>query len=418
MTALSPAEPGTTSGNAHVATVSFLASRASPAGGFWIALAGGTALARAAQRFGARAGYGASIAAMLETVAIMGPARFGVPLTQAASAPLLGRLELRGTPVALQVLTCAAIRLLHNTATTAFFIFVITGGLDAYAGTYDAVAERIGLAGGDSFALGVTAAGLLAWAAFASTVQVLVYVRAMQRFDGDASGEGPAARRAAPTTTDPVPHDEASARRRRFDPRAVALAAAFVFIMLLVSTRWAVIGACAAWLVVVSLLARGDRRVVPAGLVLAALLGSAAFTFTLVGGLGLDVALRRLSRAVLLVATATWLRSAAGSAGLREVTRRALGRLRRLPSIPEASRALEDLSSERRLREAGSALLAELRPVRKRPLPVVDAVLGWAVAEAGRFHAGRGAPLSLRARPVDAGVLILALAPLAAAVAG
>src|SRR6266581_234853 len=41
-------------GLAHVATVSFLASRASPAFGFWIALAGGVALARVGQRDGAR----------------------------------------------------------------------------------------------------------------------------------------------------------------------------------------------------------------------------------------------------------------------------------------------------------------------------------------------------------------------------
>ena len=85
-----------TAGPAHVATVSFLASRAVPSGGFWVALAGGTALARVAQRRGAREGYGASVAATLETVAIMGPARFGVPFTQALSAPLLGAMEGRG----------------------------------------------------------------------------------------------------------------------------------------------------------------------------------------------------------------------------------------------------------------------------------------------------------------------------------
>jgi len=406
-TAAPASEPASASGNAHVATVSFLASRASPGGGFWIALAGGTALARAAQRLGPRAGFGASIAAMLETVAIMGPARFGVPLTQAASAPLLGRLEVRGTPVALQVLICAAIRLVHNTTTTVFFIFVITGGLDAYAGTYDAVGERIGLAGGDAFALGLTGAGLLGWAAFASTVQVLVYRRGMRGWDERAV----AASEEEALAEEP---DEA-AGRRRFDPRAVALAAALAFAMLLISTEWVVLGASCTWLILVWALARGDRQAVPAGVVLAALLGSAAFTFSLVGGLGLDVALRRLSRAVLLVATATWLRSAAGSLGLREVSRRALGRLRRLPAIPEAARAMGDLGGESRLRQAGSALLDELRPGPKRPLPIVDAVLGWAAAEAGRFRAGRSASPALRARPVDALLVTLALAPLAAA---
>src|ERR671922_1307667 len=90
-------------GLAHVATVSFLASRVSPTAGFWIALAGGVALARAGARWGARWGYGASIASMLETVAIMGPARFGVPFTQALTAPLLGVLEARNATVPAQV---------------------------------------------------------------------------------------------------------------------------------------------------------------------------------------------------------------------------------------------------------------------------------------------------------------------------
>ena len=68
------------SGLAHVATASFLASRISPTAGFWIALAGGLALARIGEQRGARVGYGASIAAMLQTVAVMGPIRFGVPV--------------------------------------------------------------------------------------------------------------------------------------------------------------------------------------------------------------------------------------------------------------------------------------------------------------------------------------------------
>src|ERR671912_303450 len=112
-------------GPAHVGVVSFLAARAAPTGGFWIALAGGVALARVAERRGARPGFGASVAAMLETVAIIGPARFGIPLTQAVTAPLLGRLDARRVGVPLQVLVCALLRLLHNTATTAFFIWVI-----------------------------------------------------------------------------------------------------------------------------------------------------------------------------------------------------------------------------------------------------------------------------------------------------
>jgi hypothetical protein len=97
-------------GLAHVATSSFLASRVVPTGGYAVALAGGVALARSAQMAGARAGYGASIAAMLQAIAVLGPSRVSVPLTQALSAPLLGRLHARGTRLGTQIGVCAAIR--------------------------------------------------------------------------------------------------------------------------------------------------------------------------------------------------------------------------------------------------------------------------------------------------------------------
>ena len=83
----------TSTGLAHVATVSFLAARAAPSMQFWIALAGGIALARTAALKGLRIGYGASAAAMLQTVAVMGPARVNGPLTQALTAPMLGALH-------------------------------------------------------------------------------------------------------------------------------------------------------------------------------------------------------------------------------------------------------------------------------------------------------------------------------------
>src|SRR5215211_2688548 len=107
------AAPPEAVGPAHVGVVSFLAARAAPTGGFWIALAGGVALARVAERRGARLGFGASAAAMLETVAIIGPARIGVPLTQAVSAPMLGRLHARGAGFWPQLLACGVVRLLH-----------------------------------------------------------------------------------------------------------------------------------------------------------------------------------------------------------------------------------------------------------------------------------------------------------------
>ena len=88
------------------------------------------------------------------------------------------------------MLLCAALRLIHNTATTAFFIWVITGGLDAYAGTYDALGRRIGIDVGTADALVLTAAGLLVWAAFASVIQVLVYRRGLRHWEEPAADEG------------------------------------------------------------------------------------------------------------------------------------------------------------------------------------------------------------------------------------
>jgi hypothetical protein len=401
-----------------VAVVSFLAARAAPTGGFWIALAGGVALARVAERRGARLGFGASAAAMLETVAIIGPARIGIPLTQAATAPMLGRLEARGWPPLPQILACAAVRLVHNAATTAFFIWVITGGLDAYAGTYDAIGRRLGLEVGSADALALTLAGLLVWAAFASTVQVLVYRRGLESWDRLASHErgvdraigGKGRSRDGGDASSP-----AGAPARRFDPRAIALAAAVSFALLLSGTAWALLAAVSAWLTAAWLAARPDRQPVPAGLVFAALLAGGAFAFALGGGLGLDVAARRGARAGLLVLTATWLRGAAGADGLREVARRALGRLRRVPAAAEAALVLDQIASEGRLAAAARALEQQLRGVDKRPIPFLDAVLRWVVHESTAF---RPPPprtsLALSARPVDALLVIAAVAPAAA----
>jgi hypothetical protein len=373
-------------GPAHVAVVSFLAARAAPTGGFWIALAGGVALARTAERRGARLGFGASVAAMLETVAIIGPARFGIPLTQAATAPMLGRLEARGVAFVPQFLACAAIRLLHNAATTAFFIWVIAGGLDAYAGTYDAIGRRIGIEVGTADALGLTIAGLLAWAAFASTVQVLVYRRGLRDWDRLAAS--------ADDETD-VNRDiggqrqsrgAAAAHRRRWDPRAITIAAAIGFALLLSGTSWPLLAAVALALAIAWVAAPTDNEPFKTGLLFAAILAGGALLFTLGGGLGLDEAARRATRAALLVLVATWMRAAAGAEGLREVARRVLGKLRRIPAAREAALVLDRLESEGRLAEAGRNLADQLAGVEKRPLPFVDAVLAWVVTESSRSH--------------------------------
>jgi hypothetical protein len=418
--------PRAATGPAHVAVVSFLAARAAPTGGFWIALAGGVALARVAERRGARLGFGASAAAMLETVAIIGPARFGVPLTQAVSAPILGRLHARGVGFWPQLLACATVRLIHNAATTAFFIWVITGGLDAYAGTYDAIGRRVGVEVGTADALALTLLSLLAWAAFASTVQVLVYRRGLRAWGAQHAerghrGEAPPAGWQANVAFSATN----ACHPGRFDPRAVAAAAVIAFVLLLSSTAWVLLAAVAGWLGAAWVLARAEREPVPAGLVFAALLAAGAFAFALGGGLGLDTALRRAARAGLLVLVATWLRAAARAGGLREVSRRVLGRLRRIPSAPEAAEVLDAIASEGRLAAAGHSLAARLSQAEKRPAALLDAVLAWVIREAAAYEpSAPAAALRLRARMLDwaliasAAALVLALAPFRAVLGG
>jgi len=394
-------------GLAHVATVSFLASRAIPSVGFWMALAGGAALARAGARRGLRWGYGASFAAMLQTVAIIGPARFTVPLTQALTAPLLGTLEARGASIAWQMLVCGAIRLAQNALTAAFVIVVLTG-VDAYTEVYDRFAGLIPFVPeGETAALVATVAGLVAWAVFASAVQVTVYRRSLHAW---------------PTGEDPLHvHIEggpgAAAAQGRFDPRAVTLAAAIAFGVLLASVSWGVLAAVAAWLALAALTCRGDREVVPTGVALALMLSAVVFVGTALGGLGMEEALARAARAGLLVAVATWLRAAAGASGLREVSRRGLGGLGGLPSAREASFVMNDLGTGRELVPAARSVVEALRTVERRPIPILDAVLGWVAAEARRFRPGSAEPpMTLRARPADLALVALAAAPLAALV--
>jgi len=393
-----------------VSALSFLAARASPAGAFVLALAGGVSLARAGERFGARIGYGASLAAMIQTVAYLGPARVNGPLTQALTAPMMGALERRRVGRLGQFLACAAGRILHNTVATAFFVFVLIGGLDAFAGTYD---ELLGLLSlpppGVAGALALTGLIIIAWAALASAIQVHFYRRGLRRW--------PAA--VGPGDREETVERDSSLGERRFDPRAVAVASAIAFGLLLATTEWPLLAAVAGWLAVASTLSRPDREAVPTGLVLALLIGGASLVFSIVGGLGLEEGLRRGTRAVLLVLVATWLRAAAGSTGIREVARRSLGRLRRVPAAAEAGALLDELGTGGRLSPPGRALLGALGSARKRPLPVIDAVLGWVATESDRFRAGVAAPVArLRVRPGDGALVALAAAPGIAFVVG
>ncbi len=74
-----------------------------------------------------RAGYGAGVAAMLQTVAIVGPVRYPAPLTQAMSAPLVGAVHARGGRPAELFAVRLASRLVNYAVITALALFVLLG---------------------------------------------------------------------------------------------------------------------------------------------------------------------------------------------------------------------------------------------------------------------------------------------------
>jgi hypothetical protein len=230
---------------------------------------------------------------------------------------------------------------------------------------------------------------------------VLVYRRGLARWDStpveepsEAADSGGAstvfpelARPGAASAVPPAATADAAPVASRFDPRLLALTAVALFALLLARPTWPVLAGVAAFLALAWAVSRPDPAPLPAGLAFTALLGGSVFVLALVAGLGLEVALRRGLRAALLVLTATWLRAAARAEGLRFVFRRALRRLRRIPSLPEATAVLDALSSEERLAASGRAFAASLQDVPRRPVPFVDAVLGWVVREASAPHA-------------------------------
>jgi hypothetical protein len=408
----SPATEPEALGLAHVASASFVASRVAPTAPFWLALPGGVALARAGARLGLSRGYGASVAATLQGVAILGPLRVSGPLTQAMTAPLLGRLDARRAPVTAQVAACLLLRLVHYAVLTAFGIWLVLGGLDAFVRAYETTTGWLGfLPQGTTGALLVLVVTQVAQALFFSTVQVIVYRRALRRWPTDASAA------AAPIEPAEAPAPAPAAH----DPRALALAALFAFAVLLAGTAPALLAGVGAWLAVATLVARPrDGQVVRVGAALALLLALATLVGGLVGGLGAAHAAERAVRAALLVLVATWLRAAAGPEGMREVFAALLARLRRLGWAREAGDLLARLDSAARLAGAGRALLDALRDVRMRPVPVADATVAWVAAEASRGPGAAAARTGRRAglRGRDRALVALALLPALGLLAG
>jgi len=358
-------------GLANVAAMTFLAARVVP-GGFVVALAGGVPLARASARHGARAGYATAAASLVETMAVMGPARMGIPVPHAASAPALGALERRRAALAWLALTGATIRFGYYVLTSLFYIFALVG-LDAYTGTYEAVRESVSfLPAGNAAALLMTAAFLGLWSLGAGLIQAWVVRQGLRRWDDaeEALGERPA-----------PPAD----RGGRADPRTVVLTGLVAIGISLATTQPEVLALVAVWLTAAWLITRAGKRSLLGGLALAAPLAVATLAFGVVGGLGWELALRRTARVALLVLTAVWLRSAAGAAGLRMVSLGAVRRLRRLPTMRLAAAVLGASAGVGSYGDAARRLGRGMRSARKRPGPLLGAALAWIVSEATRL---------------------------------
>jgi hypothetical protein len=366
-------------GLAHVASCSFLAARLAPSLQFWAALGGGLALAQAAARHGLRAGYGASVAAVVQTVALIGPARVNGPLTQALNAPVMGRLQAKGAPRAVRLGAGLAIRLAHYAVLNVLFVVLVVGGLDEYVATYDRVAGFLRvLPKGTSWAVGLTILSSLLFGLFYTTIQLLVYERAFANWPehpaAAAGGDG----------------DEPSERPERARLPVVSLAlTAAAWIALLISTAWVVLAAVAAGLAVATLVSAArtaGRDVWGIGLALSAVLAIGAMGPAIIGAVEVEGAAQRAVRAALLVLSATWLRAVAGAPGMREAARRSLRGVRRLPSAREAAQITEGLESDRRLVPAARAFLDELNGVPQRPGPLADALVAWVASEAAGYR--------------------------------
>ena len=286
---------------------------------------------------------------MLETVAIIGPARFGIPLTQAVTAPLLGRLEARGWRPLAQIARLRG----HPPAAQHGHHGVLHLGDHRRPRRLRRHLRRHRPA--------ARAGGRHAPTPWRSPPPACSYGRpspAPSRCSSTAAacatgtGSPPDARQL--TGDIGAKTGESGASRAR--PLRSACRGSR-------PPPWpsrccwpAPPGRCwppwRLWLALAWVAARPDREPMPAGLVFAALLA---------GG-RLRVRARRRARprrggaarrprAALLVLTATWLRGAAGAEGLREVSRRVLGRLRR------AARRAGGRAGARpdRARRAGSA---------------------------------------------------------------
>lgn len=369
-------------GMAGVAALTFLVARAIP-GGYWVALTGGVPLARAGQR-GGREGYATAGASLVETTAVMGPARLGIAVPHAASAPLLGILDRRGAGYLVLAAAGALVRYLYYLLTFAFYVWVLVG-LDAYTGTYESGRGLLPfLPAGEAAAIWVSAVGLVFWSAGAGLIQAWVIRRGLRRWPEDADVEV--------EVVDPEREPaQTNASAAGWDPRVVVTVATLLIALALVSTAPLMLAVVAGLLAVLWALSTAGLRPLAGGLALAAPLALSTLAFGLVGGIGEAEALRRTARVALLVLIAVWLRAAAGPDGLREVSLRLVRRLPRVRTLALTAAVLGASAGAADYGASGRRLGARLRATRKRPAPILDAVLLWIGNEASQLPRGRSA---------------------------
>ena len=344
---------------ANVAALTFLAARAVPLG--WVVgVAGGVPLARAAQRHGGRAGYAAATASLVETMAIMGPARMGIPVPHAVSAPWLGVLYRKGRALLTMALAGALVRSGY------------------YLGSYEQLRQWLGfLPAGTAAALWLTAAMLVAWSLGAGLVQAWVLRRGLRDWD-DNVGHGELDPGSSAAKVSPAAH-----------PRAglLVMVALVGFVVALSGTRPWVLGGVAVCLAMLWVVTQADARTLGRGLLLALPLALSTLAFGLVGGIGFNQAVRRGARVALLVLIAVWLHRAAGSAGLRDQSLRLVRRLRRFPTLALAGTVLGASVAASDFGGAARRLGRRVGGATRRPTAVLDASLAWLADESTRLAA-------------------------------
>lgn len=307
----------------------------------------------------------------------MGPARMGIPAPHALSAPWLGAMHRRGRSLLSLALAGAAVRTWYYLATSAFSILVLIG-LDAYAGSYEQLRQRLGfLPEGAAAALWVTAVMLVVWSLGAGLVQAWVVQRGLRQWDDNVRhGE------VEPNSLTPKPASPSH-------PRAGLLVGVALvgFVVTLSGTGFWVLGGVAACLAVLWMVTWADWGTLGRGLLLALPLALSTLAFGLVGGIGGERAFRRGARVALLVLIAVWIHRAAGSAGLRDQSLRLVHRLTRFPTLALAGTVLGASVAASDFGGAARRLGRRVAATRRRPTAVLDAALAWLAEESTRLAA-------------------------------